>query len=166
MLPLNRGLSRALKTVRRTVFAPRYADASLDLRLPHQAAPLGRGLPSATAAPAPAPCFRRRRRSPPQQAVLVPDGAPSSCFPENSNKKYPAASCEVFCGAPSGTRTQDPLIKSQLLSQMTQTKPILKSVQTSFIALSSLFHVKLDLLLFEFAFFKQPDTTPKSNTIH
>ena len=27
MLPLNRGLSRALKTVRRTVFAPRYADA-------------------------------------------------------------------------------------------------------------------------------------------
>lgn len=43
---------------------------------------------------------------------------------------------------------------------------ILKSVQTSFIALSSLFHVKLDLLLFEFAFFKQPDTTPKSNTIH
>ena len=73
---------------------------------------------------------------------------------------------KAFCGAPSGTRTQDPLIKSQLLSQMTQTKPILKSVQTSFIALSSLFHVKLDLLLFEFAFFKQPDTTPKSNTIH
>ena len=71
-----------------------------------------------------------------------------------------------FFGAPSGTRTQDPLIKSQLLSQMTQTKPILKIVQTSFIALSSLFHVKLDLLLFEFAFFKQPDTTPKSNTIH
>ena len=66
----------------------------------------------------------------------------------------------------SGIRTLDPLIKSQLLSQMTQTKPILKIVQTSFIALSSLFHVKLDLLLFEFAFFKQPDTTPKSNTIH
>ena len=73
---------------------------------------------------------------------------------------------KAIFGAPSGTRTQDPLIKSQLLSQMTQTKPILKSVQTSFIALSSLFHVKLDLLLFEFAFFKQPDTTPKSNTIH
>ena len=75
-------------------------------------------------------------------------------------------SYRAFSGAPSGTRTQDPLIKSQLLYQMTQTKPILKSVQTSFIALSSLFHVKLDLLLFEFAFFKQPDTTPKSNTIH
>ena len=73
---------------------------------------------------------------------------------------------KAIFGAPSGTRTQDPLIKSQLLYQMTQTKPILKSVQTSFIALSSLFHVKLDLLLFEFAFFKQPDTTPKSNTIH
>ena len=51
---------------------------------------------------------------------------------------------KAIFGAPSGTRTQDPLIKSQLLSQMTQTKPILKSVQTSFIALSSLFHVKLD----------------------
>ena len=61
---------------------------------------------------------------------------------------------KAFFGAPSGTRTQDPLIKSQLLSQMTQTKPNLKSVQTSFIALSSLFYVKLDLLLFEFAFFK------------
>ena len=43
-------------------------------------------------------------------------------FPENSNKKYPAASCEVFCGAPSGTRTQDPLIKSQLLSLVANTK--------------------------------------------
>ena len=47
-----------------------------DLRLPHQAAPLGRGLPSATAAPAPASCFRRRRRSPPQQAVRFPHGSP------------------------------------------------------------------------------------------
>ena len=45
------------------------------------------------------------------RAVLATNGAPSSCFPENSNKKYPATSCEVFCGAPSGTRTQDPLIK-------------------------------------------------------
>ena len=34
------------------------------MRCPHRAAPLGRGLPSATAAPASAPCFRRRRRSP------------------------------------------------------------------------------------------------------
>ena len=40
-------------------------------------------------------------------------------FPQKqATKKYPAASCEVFCGAPSGTRTQDPLIKSQLLYQL------------------------------------------------
>ena len=103
----------------------------------------------------------------PTRPVLVPDGAPVRNIPGNCNKKTPRNFLRGVCfGAPSGTRTQDPLIKSQLLSQMTQTKPILKSVQTSFIALSSLFHVKLDLLLFEFAFFKQPDTTPKSNTIH
>ena len=69
MLPLNRGLSRALKTVRRTVFAPRYADA-------------GPGLfssPMVHQAPA---------------------------FPENSNKKYPATSCEVFCGAPCGSKPE------------------------------------------------------------
>ena len=87
-------------------------------------------------------------------------------FRKTATKNTPQLLARYLFGAPSGTRTQDPLIKSQLLSQMTQTKPILKSVQTSFIALSSLFHVKLDLLLFEFAFFKQPDTTPKSNTIH
>ena len=103
----------------------------------------------------------------PLRGNLVPDGAPVRSVPGNCNKKTPRNFLRGVCfGAPSGTRTQDPLIKSQLLSQMTQTKPILKSVQTSFIALSSLFHVKLDLLLFEFAFFKQPDTTPKSNTIH
>ena len=130
MLPLNRGLSRALKTVRRTVFAPRYADA-------------GPGLFSSPMVHLKAAASRKK-----------------------GNKKTPCNLMQGVCGAPSGTRTQDPLIKSQLLSQMTQTKPILKSVQTSFIALSSLFHVKLDLLLFEFAFFKQPDTTPKSNTIH
>ena len=87
-------------------------------------------------------------------------------FRKTAIKNTPQLRARYLFGAPSGTRTQDPLIKSQLLSQMTQTKPILKIVQTSFIALSSLFHVKLDLLLFEFAFFKQPDTTPKSNTIH
>ena len=36
------------------------------LRCPHRTAPHGRNLSSATAAPAPAPCFRRRRRSPAQ----------------------------------------------------------------------------------------------------
>ena len=35
-----------------------------------------------------------------------PDGAPSSCFPQNSNKKYPATSCEVFCGAPCGSKPE------------------------------------------------------------
>ena len=56
---------------------------------------------------------------PPQQAVLVPAGARKQRFPQKHTiKKYPAALCEVFCGAPSGTRTQDPLIKSQLLYQL------------------------------------------------
>ena len=69
-------------------------------------------------APAPSLCFRRRRRSPPQQAILVPNGVQTAVPSKTYNKKYPAASCEVFCGAPSGTRTQDPLIKSQLLYQL------------------------------------------------
>ena len=33
-------------------------------------------------------------------------------------KKRPTLSCKAFFGAPSGTRTQDPLIKSQLLYQL------------------------------------------------
>ncbi len=68
--------SRALKKPRRGFFARRDAGrrALYGLRCPHQAAPLGRGLPSATAAPASAPCFRRRRRSPLQlfDSLLVP----------------------------------------------------------------------------------------------
>ena len=58
--------SRALKKPRRGFFARRDVRrrALYGLRCPHRAAPLGRGLPSATAAPASAPCFRRRRRSP------------------------------------------------------------------------------------------------------
>ena len=32
---------------------------------------------------------------------------------------------KAFFGAPSGTRTQDPLIKSQLLSQMTNTNGVI-----------------------------------------
>ena len=35
-----------------------------------------------------------------------------------STKKRPTLSCKAFFGAPSGTRTQDPLIKSQLLYQL------------------------------------------------
>ena len=116
------GLSRALKTVHWTVFVRRDVPPAYDLRLPHRPAPLGRGLFSATAAPALALCFRRRRRSPPQQAILVPNGAQTAVPSKTYNKKkYPAASCEVFCGAPSGTRTQDPLIKSQLLSLVAHT---------------------------------------------
>ena len=110
------GLSRALKTVHWTVFVRRDVPPAYDLRLPHRPAPFGRGLSSATAAPALALCFRRRRWSPPQQAILVPNGAQTAVPSKTYNKKYPAASCEVLCGAPSGTRTQDPLIKSQLLS--------------------------------------------------
>ena len=58
--------NRALKKPRRGFLAHRDVRrrALYGLRCPHRAAPLGRGLPSATAAPASAPCFRRRRRSP------------------------------------------------------------------------------------------------------
>ena len=76
------GLSRALKTPHRGVFAPRYAE---------------RGA----------------------RAVLVPDGAPILNIPGNGNKKTPRNFLRGVCfGAPSGTRTQDPLIKSQLLYQL------------------------------------------------
>jgi hypothetical protein len=34
---------------------------------------------------------------------------------KDCNKKRAAISCNAYFGAPSGTRTQDPLIKSQLL---------------------------------------------------
>ncbi len=53
------------------------------LRFPHRAVPLGRGLPSATAAPAPSRYFRRRRRATLQllwiptvakKQALMPDG--------------------------------------------------------------------------------------------
>ena len=75
MLPLNRGLSRALKTVRRTVFAPRYADA-------------GPGLFSSPMVHLKAAASRKK-----------------------ANKKTPCNLMQGVCGAPSGTRTQDPLIK-------------------------------------------------------
>ena len=85
------GLSRALKNVHWTVFVRRYVPPAYDLRLPHRPAPLGRGLSSATAAPALALCFRRRRRLPPQQAILVPNGAQTAVPSKTSNKKSPAA---------------------------------------------------------------------------
>ena len=55
------GLSRALKTVHWTVFVRRDVPPAYDLRLPHRPAPLGRGLSSATAAPALPLCFRRSK---------------------------------------------------------------------------------------------------------
>ena len=39
-------------------------------------------------------------------------------IPDYCNKKEPYISVRLFFGAPSGTRTQDPLIKSQLLYQL------------------------------------------------
>ena len=83
------GTLRALKTVHWTVFVRRDVPPAYDLRLPHRPAPLGRGLSSATAAPALALCFRRRRRSPPHQAILVPNGAQTAVPSKTSNKKIP-----------------------------------------------------------------------------
>ena len=91
MLPLNRGLSRALKTVRRTVFAPRYADA-------------GPGLFSSSMVHLKAAASRKK-----------------------GNKKTPCNLMQGVCGAPSGTRTQDPLIKSQLLSLVARTHGVTHS---------------------------------------
>ena len=58
----------------------------------------------------------------PTRPVLVPDGAPVRSIPGNRNKKTPRNFLRGVCfGAPSGTRTQDPLIKSQLLSLVAHT---------------------------------------------
>ena len=49
----------------------------------------------------------------------------SFCFPKNTKNPNPSPIGKKFgfccCGAPSGTRTQDPLIKSQLLSLVART---------------------------------------------
>ena len=59
----------------------------------------------------------------PTRPVLVPDGAPVRNILGNRNKKTPRNFLRgVYFGAPSGTRTQDPLIKSQLLYQVASTK--------------------------------------------
>ena len=63
------------------------------------------------------------------RAVLVPDGAPVRNVPGNCNKKTPRNFLRGVCfGAPSGTRTQDPLIKSQLLSQVASSRGVENSV--------------------------------------
>ena len=46
-------------------------------------------------------------------------------------QKVPSHSAEDFFGAPSGTRTQDPLIKSQLLSLMTRTKTVISKYSST-----------------------------------
>ena len=56
----------------------------------------------------------------------IPDGAPAGAFPKMAIKKQPYAYRKAVCGAPSGTRTQDPLIKSQLLSLVARTHGALK----------------------------------------
>ena len=64
----------------------------------------------------------------PTRPVLVPDGAPVRNILGNRNKKTPRNFLRgVYFGAPSGTRTQDPLIKSQLLSQVTSAKSSFES---------------------------------------
>ena len=58
-------------------------------------------------------------------AVLVPDGAQTAAaFRITAIKKQPYTLCKAVSGAPSGTRTQDPLIKSQLLTLTTRTKTV------------------------------------------
>ena len=73
--------------VRRCVASPRSCTAGL--RCPHHASGLGCPSHSATAAPAPALCIRRRRRSPLQllwihpiakKCVLMPDGDSNALF--------------------------------------------------------------------------------------
>ena len=69
--------------------------------------PLGRGLPSATRGPAPAPCIRRRRRSPAQQfLVRRPKPHGKKLLPLTRTGNLPRAneqSAGLFvahCGAP------------------------------------------------------------------
>ena len=137
-----RGLSRALKTPHRGVFAPRYAKRGARAVLVPDGAPVRnvpgnrnkktsllpplictfhsfpRGLSRALKTPHRgvfAPRYAKRGA----RAVLVPDGVPVRNILGNRNKKTPRNFLRGVCfGAPSGTRTQDPLIKSQLLYQL------------------------------------------------
>ena len=63
----------------------------------------------------------------PRRGTLVPDGAPIRTIPGNRKKNSLTISVRLYFGAPSGTRTQDPLIKSQLLSQVTSAKSSFES---------------------------------------
>ena len=92
---MHRGLSRALKMPQWGIFSDR--DVPLAYGLAVTAAGGGRLHSKLFSSP-----MVHKRQFPQKHTI----------------KKYLAASCEVFCGAPSGTRTQDPLIKSQLLYQL------------------------------------------------
>ena len=92
--------TRALKTVHWTVFARRYAGrralTGCGARIGRS--PLARGSTSATSAPAPAPCFRRWRRSPPQ--LFSSPMAHRVLLSRRLNKrKKPYISVRLFFGA-------------------------------------------------------------------
>ena len=71
-------------------FCPAGRTAGLRLAVTASACPPWAGLALCDrAAPALALCFRRRRRSPPQQAILVPNGAQTAVSSKTSNKKIP-----------------------------------------------------------------------------
>ena len=59
-----------------------------------------------------AQCCSKLREA--RQVADANDGAPA----ENRHNKNARSRDRAFFGAPSGTRTQDPLIKSQLLYQL------------------------------------------------
>ena len=56
----------------------------------------------------------------------------SFCFPKNTKNPNPSPIGKKFgfccCGAPSGTRTQDPLIKSQLLYLTANTNTVVSNL--------------------------------------
>ena len=71
-------------------------------------------------------------------AVLVPDGAQAAAASRIiAIKKEPYVFRKALLGAPSGTRTQDPLIKSQLLSQLTNTNGVIKAFHLAFLPLKT-----------------------------
>ena len=111
------GISRALKTPRRGVFAgrgagrPARAVTSRGTRIRRR--PLGRGLPSAAADPASAPCFRRRRRSPAQRFPYVYPN--SALYKENRLLPYRAGGL----GDPYGNRTHVTAVKGPCLNLLT-----------------------------------------------
>ena len=99
--------TRALKAVHWTVFARRYAGrralTGCGARIGQS--PLVRGSTSATAAPAPAPCFRRWRRSPPQ--LFSSPMAHQVLLSRKLNiRKKPCFPARLLFGAPSPSKNE------------------------------------------------------------